>query len=90
MLCLTAMHAGKLSNLEKGNISVEVFKEDKQFTCSPSPSILCKNNGIESKTKKSILGYKFIDTATSCKYYKEELSGTPMFIKYETIKGKSE
>jgi len=54
-MCLAAMHAGLLSDADKANLAVEIFKEDKKFTCSPAPDILCRNNGIESKTKKEKL-----------------------------------
>lgn len=75
------MHAGLLSDIESGDVALEIFEEDKKFTCSPSVDINCRNNGIESKTKKSKIGYRFVDTSSSCKYYKEKMTGMPFYMK---------
>lgn len=77
------MHAGKLSNKKKGDVAIEVFNEDKDYPCSPTIDINCTNNGISSKSKKAKTGFRFVDTASSCAFYKEKMSGLPMYIKYD-------
>lgn len=72
------MHANKLSNLKKGDVSIEVFNEDRDYLCSPATDINCMNAGIQSKSKKFNTGFRFVDTASSCAFYREEISGLPM------------
>jgi len=71
------MHAGLLSDIEENDVAIEIFIEDRKYTCSPSTDINCINNGIESKTKKYNIGFRFVETSISCKYYKEEISAYP-------------
>lgn len=69
------MHAGKLSDKHKKDVAIEVFKEDRDYLCNPSPDVNCTNNGIQSKSKKGKIGFRFVDTASSCAFYTEKMSG---------------
>lgn len=84
------MHAGKLSNRQKKEVAIEIFNEDRMYLCNSSPEINCSNNGIHSKSKKSKIGFRFIDTASSCAFYTEKMSSVPFHQKYKTIKGDTE
>lgn len=84
------MHAGLLSEFDYADLAVEVFEEERDYKCSPESDISCKNNGITSMTEKSKYGFKFVDAANTCKYYTEQVSSIPFFIKYKIMKGKEE
>lgn len=65
---MAAMHAGYLSDKKGVGLSVEIFKEERTFNCRPDNDIRCIQNGIVSRTKKGKLGYRFVDSANSCKF----------------------
>lgn len=41
-------------------------------------------------TEKSKVGFKFVDAADTCKYYTEQVSSIPFFIKYKIVAGSEE
>lgn len=84
------MHAGILSDTKPGQVAVEIFNENRAYNCRPDSSISCYNNGIKSKKKKAKTGFRFVDSASSCKYFKEEMGMFPFFLKWDTQKGETE
>jgi len=62
------MHAGLLSDKEKGDVAIEVFNEDRDYLCSSASDVTCTNNGVESRSKKAKTGFRFVDTASSCAF----------------------
>jgi len=75
------MHAGFLSEKFDADLSVEVFEENREYKCSPSSDVSCKNNGITSMTEKANYGFKFVDSVNTCKYYIEQLTSVPFYIR---------
>jgi len=71
------MHAGLLSDIEENDVAIEVFKEDRKYTCSINNDISCSNNGMKSRSKKYKVGFRFVDTSLSCKFYSEKISNVP-------------
>lgn len=78
MICLSAMHAGILTDDVAHELVLTLEDKKKAYPCS-NGSTECSVNGIVSKTKDSWpKGFKFEDLNSKAKFFDDKYKGIPV------------
>jgi len=63
------MHSNLLNNINKTELSIELKNKLEYYYCRDYKDAYCINNGIKSVEKYDKIGFKFIISDNSCKYF---------------------